>query len=131
MDISSLCRGAVRKEKADLNLKLARDVKNQKQMFFKYISNEEKQKEYIGLLLNRRVNNSPAILNTMSYSKLPSPLPLQALLGPWDPWEPSCPGWYKTKPAIRGERVEETLQEPGPYTLMSPKDTYPSTLQGG
>lgn len=52
-----MCRGVVRKAKADLKLNLARDVKNNTKMFFKYINNKEKQKENTGLLLNRRVNH--------------------------------------------------------------------------
>lgn len=92
VDIPSFCRNAVRKAKADLKLKLARDVKNHKQIFFKYINNKEKQKENTGLLLNCRVNHSPTILNGMTFSKF-----LLCLYQPcWAPGlENSYLGWYK------------------------------------
>jgi len=43
--IARACRDAVRKPKAQLKLKLARDVKNYKKGFFRYINNKQKQKE--------------------------------------------------------------------------------------
>jgi len=45
-----VCRDAVRKAKSELELKLARDVKNYKKAFFRYINNKQKQKENIGPL---------------------------------------------------------------------------------
>jgi len=47
-------RDAVRKAKAELELKLGRDVKKYKKRFFRYINNKQNQKENIGPLLNRR-----------------------------------------------------------------------------
>lgn len=41
-------------EKQKLELRLARDVKNHKKGFFRYVSNKQKQKENTGPLLNRR-----------------------------------------------------------------------------
>jgi len=46
------CRDATRKAKAHLELKLARNVKNKKKGFFKYISSKRKARDYVGLLLN-------------------------------------------------------------------------------
>ncbi|GAB0203414.1 mitochondrial enolase superfamily member 1 [Grus japonensis] len=46
------CRDATRKAKAPLELKLARDVKDKKKGFFKYISSKRKTRENVGLLLN-------------------------------------------------------------------------------
>jgi len=46
------CRDATRKAKADLELKLARDVKNNKKGFFKYISSKRKTRDNVGPLLN-------------------------------------------------------------------------------
>ena len=45
------CRDATRKAKAYLELKLARDVKNNKKSFFNYISSKRKTRENVGLLL--------------------------------------------------------------------------------
>ena len=46
------CRDAMRKAKAHLELKLARDVKNNKKGFFKYISSKRKARDNVGPLLN-------------------------------------------------------------------------------
>jgi len=46
------CRNAMRKAKAHLELKLARDVKNNKKGFFNYISSKWKTRDNVGPLLN-------------------------------------------------------------------------------
>jgi len=46
------CRDATRKAKAHLELKLARNVKNNKKGFFKYISRKRKTMDNVGSLLN-------------------------------------------------------------------------------
>ena len=43
----------MRKAKIHLELNLARDVKNNKKSFFKYISSKRKTRENVGLLLNK------------------------------------------------------------------------------
>ncbi|GAB0204057.1 hypothetical protein GRJ2_002871300 [Grus japonensis] len=51
-DVVRVCRDATRKAKAHLELNLARDVKDNKKGFFKYISNKRKTRENVGPLLN-------------------------------------------------------------------------------
>jgi len=46
------CRDAKRKAKAHLEMKLARDVKNNKKGFFKYINSKRKTRDNVGPLLN-------------------------------------------------------------------------------
>jgi len=46
------CRDATRKAKAPLELKLTRDVKNNKKGFFNYISSKRKARDNVGPLLN-------------------------------------------------------------------------------
>jgi len=46
------CRDAMRKAKIHLELKLARDVKNNKKGFFNYISSKRKTRDNVGPLLN-------------------------------------------------------------------------------
>ena len=46
------CRDVTRKAKVHLELNLARDVKDNKKGFFKYISRKRKTRENVGLLLN-------------------------------------------------------------------------------
>lgn len=45
-NVMSTCRDAVRKAKAQLNLKLTRDVKNDKKGFLRYGKNKQKQGKY-------------------------------------------------------------------------------------
>ncbi|KAK4807158.1 hypothetical protein QYF61_024278 [Mycteria americana] len=52
-NLARACRDAVRKAMAQLELKLARAVKNNKKGFFRYVSSKQKHKEDIGPLLNR------------------------------------------------------------------------------
>lgn len=49
-DYNNLDRAAVRKVKAQLELKLAKDVKNNKNRFFSYVSSQQKQGEGVGPL---------------------------------------------------------------------------------
>ncbi|GAB0205781.1 mitochondrial enolase superfamily member 1 [Grus japonensis] len=51
-DVVRECRDATRKAKAHLELKLARDVKDNKKGFFKYISSKRKTRENVDPLLN-------------------------------------------------------------------------------
>ena len=51
-DIVRGCREAMGKSKAHLELNLARGVKDNKKVFFKYINSGRKTKENIGPLLN-------------------------------------------------------------------------------
>ncbi|GAB0178125.1 mitochondrial enolase superfamily member 1 [Grus japonensis] len=52
-NIVGVCREAMGKAKAHLELNLARDVKNNKKDLFKYISSKRKTRENVGLLLNK------------------------------------------------------------------------------
>jgi len=47
MDIGWLCRGGVRKIKAQLKLNLARDAENNKKGFYKCVSQKRKMKERV------------------------------------------------------------------------------------
>ena len=51
-DIVRVCRNVTRKVKAQLELNLARDVKDNKKGFFKYISSKRKTGENVSRLLN-------------------------------------------------------------------------------
>ncbi|GAB0208473.1 mitochondrial enolase superfamily member 1 [Grus japonensis] len=51
-DVVRICRDATRKAKAHLELNLARDVKDNKKGFFKYISSKRKTRENVGPWLN-------------------------------------------------------------------------------
>lgn len=76
-NLARACRQeAVRKVKAQLELNLAKDVKNSKKSFFRYMSIKQKYREDIGPLLNR-TGKTPTgdaekeeFLNTFSTSAL-------------------------------------------------------------
>ncbi|GAB0208111.1 mitochondrial enolase superfamily member 1 [Grus japonensis] len=51
-DVVRECRDAMRKAKAHLELNVARDVKDNKKGFFKYISSKRKTRENVGPLPN-------------------------------------------------------------------------------
>ena len=51
-NVVGACRDATRKAKAQLELSLAKDVKGNKKVFFKYVSSKRKTGENVGLLLN-------------------------------------------------------------------------------
>ncbi|KFQ62499.1 hypothetical protein N334_03741, partial [Pelecanus crispus] len=53
-ETARLCREAVRKAKARMELNLARDVKNNKQGFYRYINQKRKVKESIPPLMNKK-----------------------------------------------------------------------------
>jgi len=47
-----MCVNAKRKAKVRLELNMARDVKDNKKSFFKYISSKKNSRDNVGLLLN-------------------------------------------------------------------------------
>ncbi|KAK4812899.1 hypothetical protein QYF61_027293 [Mycteria americana] len=118
--IASVCRDAVRKAKAQLELKLARDVKNNKKGFFGYVNNKQKQKENIGPMLNRRgelvTNNAEKaeVLNTFFTSIFTSTVGLQTLGTKIQVDANTDP------PSVREELVGELLQKLDPYKSMGP-----------
>lgn len=51
-NLARACKDAVRKSKAELELKMARKVQNNKKQFFRHMSSKQKHRENIGCLLN-------------------------------------------------------------------------------
>ena len=101
-------------------MKLARDVKTYKKGFFGYINIKQKQKENIGLLLNRRgelvTNNAEKVedVNTFFISIFTSTAGPQALRTKIQVDANTDP------PSVKEELVCELLQELDPYKLMGP-----------
>ncbi|KAK4827027.1 hypothetical protein QYF61_013161 [Mycteria americana] len=121
--IARACRDAVRKAKDELQLELARGVKNYKKVFFRYVNNKQKQKENTGLLLNRSAelvtNNAEKaeVLTTFFTSVFTSTVGPQAL-GTEIPVDANT-----DPPSAKEELVCELVQEPDPY-----KSTGPDTI---
>ncbi|KAK4810859.1 hypothetical protein QYF61_008831 [Mycteria americana] len=129
--IARACRDAVRKAKAQLELKLARDVKHCQTLkgFFRYENNKQKQKENIGLLLNRRgelvTNNAEKaeVLNTFFTSVFTSTVGPQAL-------GTKIQVDANTDPlSVKEELVRELLQEVDTYKSMGPDNIHPRLLR--
>ena len=101
-------------------MKWARDVKNYKEGFFRYVNNKQKQKEIIGPLLNRRgelvTHNAEKaeVLNTFFTSAFTSTVGLQAL-------GTKMQVDANTDPlSVKEGLVCELLQELDPYRSMGP-----------
>lgn len=47
-----VCRNAIRKAKAYLELNLVRDIKNNKKVFYRYVKSGKKTSENVGQILN-------------------------------------------------------------------------------
>ncbi|GAB0188526.1 mitochondrial enolase superfamily member 1 [Grus japonensis] len=127
--IARACRDAVRKAKAQLELKLARDVKNYKKGFFRYVNNKQKQKDNIGPLLNRRgelvTNNADKaeVLNaffTSVFTSTTGPLALGTKIQVNANTDPL---------SVKEELVCELLQELDPYKLIGPDHIHPRVLR--
>lgn len=86
------CRDAVRKPEAQFKLKLARDVKNHIEEYFRYVNTKQKEEGNTGLVFNSR---GELVTNKTEKAKVLNIFPalsLPALLGS-RPWEKN-PGWY-------------------------------------
>ena len=53
-DAVLMCRNEIRKAKAQMELNLARDVKNNKKVFFRYTEQERQAKESVPPLINQK-----------------------------------------------------------------------------
>lgn len=111
----------VQLEKQKLTSKLARDVKNHKQAFFRYINSKQKQKEDTGLLLNRRdeslTNSSEKVevLNSFSTSTA----------GPQVSGTKMQAGANTGLLSVKAESMCELLLELDPYDSMGSDDIAP------
>ncbi|GAB0204370.1 hypothetical protein GRJ2_002902600 [Grus japonensis] len=127
--IARVCRDAVRKAKVQLELKLARDVKNYKKGFFRYINNKQKQKENIGPLLNRRgelvTNNAEKaeVLN-ISFTSVSTSTVGPPALGTKIQVDANT-----DPPSVKEELVCELLQELDPYKSMGSDNIHPRVLK--
>jgi len=110
-------------------LKLARDFKNYKKLFFRYINSKQKQKANIGPLLNRRGElvaknaEKAEVVNVLFSSVFTSAVGPQALGTKIQVDTNTDP------PSVKEELVCELLQEFDCYRSMGPGNIHPRVLR--
>ncbi|GAB0207550.1 mitochondrial enolase superfamily member 1 [Grus japonensis] len=126
------CRDATRKAKAHLELKLARDVKDNKKGFFKYINSKRKTRENVGPLLNEvgalvmEDTEKAELLNAFFASVL------TAKAGPQESQtlEVGNKGLQKEDlPLIEEDQVGEHLGKLDTHKSMGPDGMHPRVLR--
>ncbi|GAB0195017.1 mitochondrial enolase superfamily member 1 [Grus japonensis] len=131
-NVVKVCRDATRKAKAHLELNLARDVKDNKKGFFKYINSKRKTRENVGLLLNEvgalvmGDTEKAELLNAFSASVF------TAKAGPQESQtlEVGQKVWRKEDlPLVEEDRVREHLSKLNIHKLMGPCGMHPRVLR--
>ena len=121
-------RDAARKAKAHFKLKLAREVKNHKEEFFRYI-NKQKHQENIGPLLNRRdelvtnTTENAEVLNTFFTSVFTSTVGPQGMGTKTRVYANIDP------PSVKEELVCELSQDLDSYKSIRPDVIHPRVLR--
>ncbi|GAB0197889.1 mitochondrial enolase superfamily member 1 [Grus japonensis] len=131
-DVVRECRDATRKAKAYLEIKLVRDVKDNKKGFFKYISSKKKTRENVSLLLNEvgalvmEDTEKAELLNATFASVFTAkvgPLESQTL-------EVGEKVWRKEDlPLFEEKRVREHLGKLDIHKSMGPDGMHPRVLR--
>ncbi|GAB0206869.1 mitochondrial enolase superfamily member 1 [Grus japonensis] len=118
----------VRKGKAQMELNLARDVKDNKKGFYKYISDKRKARENVGLLLNgagalvTQDMEKSEVLNAAFASVYSSKTGLQESQVP----ETKAKGWSKEDlPLVEEDQIREYLSKLDIHKSMGPDEIHP------
>ncbi|GAB0179468.1 mitochondrial enolase superfamily member 1 [Grus japonensis] len=131
-NVVRVCRDATRKAKAHLELNLARDVKDNKKGFFKYISRKRKTRENVSPLLNEvgalvmEDTEKAELLNAFFASVF------TAKAGPQESQtlEVGEEVWRKEDlPLVEEDRVREHLGKLNIHKFMGPDGMHPRVLR--
>ena len=131
-DAAQLCRDGIRKVKAHLELNLARDAKNNKKGFYRYVSQKRKVKESVYPPMNKTgklvttdeekaevLNNPFASVFTANLSSHTSRVD-----GPQDrDWGSKVP------PTVREDQVRDHLRNLNVHKSMGPDEMHPRVLR--
>jgi len=125
-------REATRRAKAHMDLNLARDVKDNKKGFFKYISSNQKTRENVGPLLNKmgalvtEDTEKAKLLNAFFASVFPAEAGPQAS----QPLEVREKAWRKENlPLIEEDQVRDHLSKLGTHKSMGPDEMHQQVLR--
>ncbi|KAK4816288.1 hypothetical protein QYF61_014586 [Mycteria americana] len=131
-DTARLCRDGVRKAKAQLELNLARDAKNNKKGFYRYTNQKRKVKESVPPLMNKNgdlvstdeekaevLNNFFALVFSGNHSPHPSQVNGQHVGDQGG----------KAPPTVREDQVHDHLGNLNIYNAMGPDEMHPRVLR--
>jgi len=122
----------MRKAKVHLELNLARDVRNNKKSFFRYISSKRKTRENVGLLPNEvgvlvtEATEKAEVLNAFFASVFPAEAGPQASQ-PQEVREKACR--KEDLPLVEEDCVRDCLSDLNAHKSMGPKNA-PTSAEG-
>ncbi|CAM4581387.1 unnamed protein product [Caretta caretta] len=128
-NIARAFRSEIRKAKSHLELQLARDVKSNKKVFFRYVSNKKKVKESVGPLLNEGGNlvtedvEKANVLNNFFASVFTNKVSSQTTALGSTAWGGG------DQPTVEKEVVPDYLEKLDEHKTMGPDALHPRVLK--
>ncbi|KAK4829113.1 hypothetical protein QYF61_002151 [Mycteria americana] len=131
-DIALLCRDGVRKAKAWLEMNLARDAKNNKKGFYRYVSQKRKVKENVPPLMNK---NGDLVSTDEEKAEVLNNFFASVFSGNCSPHPSRVNGQHvgdqggKASPTVREDQVHDHLRNLNIHKSMGPDEMHPGVLR--